>query len=285
MLGSTELPASSKPRSGHVRGTQRPQRPPRPGRRGGARPGGGVRRDQRRARRLPAAAGRLPAGHDRDPGVPGGAHPRRAVAAGPRGQRLHREPAQGRRPDRGPRPGPPGRRHRRLRRLHRHRAVDRGRRGRLRPRPRRDLRAGQGVLRRPGHGHERDDAVREQGRDRHHEHVRRGERPDRDRRPRRPRLVRARRPAGVRGPPPRARGTAGGLRPGQRDLRAGRAGPAVRRPRQRRGRRRRRLHHRPAARDRRLHSCSTTQSCCSARRTSSWWSARTSWTRSTPTRS
>ena len=37
------------------------------------------------------------------------------------------------------------------------------------PRPRRDLRGGEEVLRRPGHGHERDDAVREQGRDRHHE--------------------------------------------------------------------------------------------------------------------
>ena len=139
------------------------------------------------------------------------------------------------------------------------------------PRPGRDLRRGQGVLRRPGHGHERDDAVREQGRHRHHERVRRG-------RTTSPtigdlaglELVRARRPARVRGPAARARRAAGGLRARQRDVRAGRARPAVRRPRRRRPPTRSTPS--PPTRSSRPATtrCSTTPSCSSAPRTSSW---------------
>ena len=155
--------------------------------------------------------------------------------------------------------------------------------------PRGDLRAGQGASTPTSDMvDERDDAVREQGRDRHHHGP---SREANDLTSIADLADARRRSCSVRGPE-------------FEDLYLGLAGPAAglradQRRRSRRSRwaqqyaaldngdggRGRRLHHRPAAARPATTRCSTTRSCCSARRTSSWSSARTSWTRSTPTRS
>ena len=80
-------------------------------------------------------------------GFPEALHPRRAVAAVARGQRLRGRPAQEHRAGGGPRPGAARRRDRRPRRLHRDGAVRGGPGGRDGPRPPGDLRPREGVLR------------------------------------------------------------------------------------------------------------------------------------------
>ena len=192
------------------------------------------------------------ADHARDAGLPRGAPPRRAVAPGARGQRLHGQPAQAHRPRRGPRPGAARRRHRRPRRLHRYRVVDRRGRGGLGPRSGDDVRPGEGVLLDPRHGDELDDAVRGRRRDRHHRRVRAGARARGDRGPARARRIHARGATGVREPLPGARGAGAGLRPHERDVRGRHARGAVHRTRRGGRGRRQRVHHRSAARERGL---------------------------------
>ena len=135
-----------------------------------------------------------------------------------------------------------------------HVAVDRVRRGGLRPRRRADLRPGQAAL--------RGRAARRSARMTPYENVdaiattnllAQRERLRDDRRPAPARPLHARRAAGVRGSLPRARGPAAGLRAHERDVRAGDARRAVHGARRGRRRRRERVHHRPAAAGRRLH--------------------------------
>ena len=133
-----------------------------------------------------------------------------------------------------------------------------------------DLRAGQGVLRDPQHGDERDDAVREQGRHRHHARpTPQANQLDLDRRP-----EEARRRSGS-APGPSSRTCTSGSQGLQRGLRADNASfvpVPVGQQYAALDERRRRTPSTPSPPTRSCvgddYRCSTTRSCCSARRTS-----------------
>ena len=221
---------------------------------GGGRPGCGLRRAPTRSGAPRSSRRARPCGSRSAPR----SSPRRASSAscGGRRSRSTATPSTCARASARPRTSTrrSRRRHRRLRRLHRHRALDRGRRGGLRPRPRRDLRAG------PGSTRARTWSMSEMTPFENKDAIATTD----DASPRRTTSTTIADLGGlddfVLGARPEFEdlylGLAGlqqvyGL--DQRDLRAVRAGRAVRRPRQRRRRRGRRLHHRPAARDRELH--------------------------------